>query len=340
MPSKQSYQRLLQKGVPVDKSVYNRFDALERNQDLEALMEVLDSVKDKNGSPARFTLNTIMANPNFQKIRESGYQKYFYEPFTETLDRYSHTNQILSLYEQGMQGKLFQTQFHGREHLHVNNWLQRLQGQNLLFLEAFEERMYTVNPSQGFSCKAECLDGMATYQESDIQAVSDSVVEGLDLFEKIWGFPSRSIIAPCYTWHSGLEKTFASHGVKYIQGARAQREARVNREGKVIKRHFMGQKSPLGLRYLIRNVDFEQVRDPESGLVDSALNEVQTAFRCRKPAVISSHRVNYIGRINTDHRDRNLRFLRIFLKEIKKSYPEVEFMSTDELGDLMNSKRV
>ena len=339
MPSKESYQRLVQKGVPVDKSVYNRFDSLERNQDLEALMEVLDSVKDKNGSPARFTLNTIMANPNFQNIRESGYQKYFYEPFTETLGRYSHTDQVMKLYREGIEQKVFQPQFHGREHLQVNNWLRKLQSNNTEFQAAFEEGMYTVNPTYGFSCKEECLDGMATYHEPDSEFASHSVAEGLNLFEKTFGFRSRSVIAPCYTWHSDLEKTFADHGVKYIQGARAQREARVGQEKKVIKRHYMGQKSSLGLRYLIRNVHFEQVENPEADWVDSAMQEIKTAFRLRKPAIISSHRVNYIGRINTAHRDKNLDFLRRMLQTIKKSYPEVEFMSTDELGDLMNPKR-
>ena len=319
MPSKESYERLLQKGVPVDKSVYNRFDSLERNQDVEALMEVLDSVRDKNGRPAKFTLNTIMANPDFQRIQEAEYQKYFFEPFTETLSRYPHTDRVMKLYEEGIEKKVFQPQFHGREHLQVNNWLRKLQNNNTQFRAAFEEGMYTINPPHGFSCKEECLDGMATYNEPDFTFVSSSVAEGLDLFEKTFGFRSSSVIAPCYTWHSDLEKTFANSGVKYIQGARAQREARVDREKKVIKRHYMGQKSTLGLRYLIRNVHFEQVENPESDWVDSAMQEIKTAFRLRKPAIISSHRVNYIGRIDTHHRDRNLGFLRKLLQEIKKS---------------------
>src|SRR3954463_2455027 len=64
MPSRQVYQDFVAKGFPVQHSQYNRLDCLETNDDLEALFEVLSSVRDSAGRYARLTANTIVANPD------------------------------------------------------------------------------------------------------------------------------------------------------------------------------------------------------------------------------------------------------------------------------------
>ena len=45
MSSKEAFNSLLKKGYPVDQCPYNKYDALESNQDLEMLFDVLNSVK-------------------------------------------------------------------------------------------------------------------------------------------------------------------------------------------------------------------------------------------------------------------------------------------------------
>lgn len=49
-------------------------------------------------------------------------------------------------------------------------------------------------------------------------------------------------------------------------------------------------------------------------------------------AVISSHRLNFIGNIDIQNRDRNLILFRKLLNKIMKKWPDVEFISSDELG--------
>lgn len=339
MTSKKAYYRLKRKGYPIGQSIYNKYDRIESDEDILGLMEVLNSVKDKRNKPAKFTLNNIVANPDFPKIKEDRYENYTYEPFTKSLERYSDSSNVMRLYQEGIQNQLFQPQFHGREHLQVNNWLKKLQNQEAAFIDAFEEGMYTINAEENNTCLKECLDGMSTYSDTDFSLVTKSISEGICLFKKIWGFTSCSVIAPCYTWHSNIEPCFKENGISYIQGARAQREPLPNYQ-KRIKRHFQGQKSPSGLIYLIRNVHFEQAQNENIDWVDSAMNEIKTAFRWNKPAIVSSHRVNYIGTLDPENRSRNLRLLGNLLKNIVKNYPEVEFMSSDELGNLITGKEV
>jgi len=47
------------------------------------------------------------------------------------------------------------------------------------------------------------------------------------------------------------------------------------------------------------------------------------------------HRLNVIGAIDVKNRKDNLFLLKNLLTQIANRWPEVEFMSTDELGDLI-----
>lgn len=107
MPSKEIYNKLLVEGFKPDKNPYMKYDSLESEQDLIALFEVLSSFKDKNGDPAVMTVNYVMANPDFKKIKESNFTHYFYEPFTETYKKYPDHKNSYRLLTEGIRQKFF-----------------------------------------------------------------------------------------------------------------------------------------------------------------------------------------------------------------------------------------
>jgi hypothetical protein len=90
----------------------------------------------------------------------------------------------------------------------------------------------------------------------------------------------------------------------------------------------------LGQRYLIRNAFFEPSLDPQFDWVSDCLKRIKIAFHCKKPAIIGSHRLNYIGFIEESNRTKNLAQLKILLKEIVKRWPKVEFIASDELESI------
>ena len=57
------------------------------------------------------------------------------------------------------------------------------------------------------------------------------------------------------------------------------------------------------------------------------------------PVVISSHRVNYIGRISERNRDENLNLLDKFLAFIVETHPDVVFLSSAELATRYLNKK-
>lgn len=334
--SKESLRKLKNKGYPVDGCSYNRLDSIERNQDVSGLLEVLEKHKGANNKPAKFTLNNVVANPHFDKIQESGYEQYFYQPFVETLKEYPETDSVIDLYRQGMNDGLIQIQFHGREHVNLNRWMDALQEGNQRFLDAFEQRQFTVAGQGRTSGRKDYLDAFGRAYAHEYESEKSIIQSGIKLFEDIWGFQSKSFIAPCYTWSSEIEPFLKIGGVKYLQGTHVQRIP-VEGLGLKIKKkyHWQGRKNSSGLRSIVRNVMFEPAEHQSNPVVvDQAMAQIDNAFFWKKPAVISSHRVNYIGRLDEGNRSKNLALLDELLARITKKYPDVLFMSSDQLGEL------
>ena len=100
----------------------------------------------------------------------------------------------------------------------------------------------------------------------------------------------------------------------------------------------MGEKNRFGQYYIVRNAFFEPYKGGAVDYVGECLNRINIAFQCHKPAIISSHRVNFIGTLDESHRDKNLGLLKELLKKLIQQWPDVEFLTSDQLGDLIASK--
>jgi len=93
------------------------------------------------------------------------------------------------------------------------------------------------------------------------------------------------------------------------------------------------------MTYEVRNVVFEPTDDRGFDWVDYAFKQIQTAFFWHRPAIISSHRVNFCGHIDPKNRKMGIDALKVLLQRIVKKWPEIEFMSADQLGDLITETK-
>ena len=98
--------------------------------------------------------------------------------------------------------------------------------------------------------------------------------------------------------------------------------------------YFWGEKYGDKSIFYRRNCKFEPSNHLNPDPVNSCLEEIDLAFKWGKPAVIDSHRVNYIGRIFPENRERSLRLLKTLLVTIVKRWPDVEFMTCKEIYEL------
>jgi len=168
----------------------------------------------------------------------------------------------------------------------------------------------------------------------DFQIIEQSIKEGLDLFEMLFGFKSESSIAPCYVWDKKVESILLNKGVKYIQGSRFQNIPQKKSLKFKKKFHYSGQLNNFGQVYLQRNGLFEPSLNENTDWVDKCLESIEIAFKWNRPAVIGTHRLNYIGSIFPKNRDNGLMKLDILIKKIIQKWPEVEFISSTELGKM------
>lgn len=337
MPSLDAIYSLKKQGVRISNDYgYDTNDSLASNDDLELLMETLASVKDSKGNPARLTLNCCVANPDFQRIKDDGFQDYYYETFPETLKRYPHHDRSFELWKEGIRHKVFQPQFHGREHLNVPMWMGLLQAGVEPVKKSFEKGVFSMDVNVDGDSRKNVLHAFDVLNQSEYDFVCRSVKEGLDIFEQLFGFRSLSMIAPCYIWDKEIEKTALQGGVKYFQGGHVQISSTYAKtQGVKSKRHFTGCKNDDGQIYMIRTCTFEPTQSPIYS-ADNCMKEISMDFMMHKPAIVSCHRLNFVGELNPSNRDNNLREFKRLLQMIIKKYPDVEFMSSDELGSLIH----
>jgi hypothetical protein len=98
-------------------------------------------------------------------------------------------------------------------------------------------------------------------------------------------------------------------------------------------------KSSNELSIMVRNVVFEPTEERSIDWVAFTMKQIEAAFRWNRPAIISSHRVNFCGHIDSKNRKMGLATLKRLLEEIVKKWPDVEFMSADEMAETLSNQR-
>lgn len=338
---KDAYQALKAKGLNVDHKRYDQVDTLESNEDLEMLFEVLFSVKDKHGTHAKLTPMCLLGNPDFEKIKASDYREYFFQPLTETLRDYPDSNRILSYWREGARSKVFEPQLHGREHLNVRRYLEILQNHEGKEGLRFALEHHSVGPSafKGITYP-NYLGALHPVTKGEIEELRGHLIEAGQLFDMYLGHKPNVFMAPNAEEPKDLEATLEQIGIKTL--TRAKRRIYPKGNGEFGKEwNFIGKMNEHSQLILNRNAFFEPCQKDEGKTIDSCLKEIDIAFKWKKPALISSHRVNYVGNINPKNRDEGLKSLKALLQKIINKWPDVEFMTSSELGDtIRKSKKV
>ena len=329
-PSAEAVKAFQKKGLDLGNSIY-KMDALESEQDLELLFEVLSKHKGADGKPAKLTANAIMANPDFDKIKASDFREFHYEKFTETFKKYPQHSNNLALWLQGKSNGIFEPQFHGREHLNYKRWLRVLQQKNEAALFCFDwNATYSGESDYSF------MEAYDWDTPEDIQEQQAVIADGLQIFRETFGETSKSFIAPCYNWDPLIEPVLKQNGIEWVQGIQSQlAPTGTFNKYQPIKHHF-GETNALGLKYNVRNCIFEPSMNPGRDWVNSCLAQVSSAFQWNKPAVICAHRINFVGYIDPKNRERGLRDLDALLKAITKKWPDAKFISTNQLNAFVN----
>lgn len=337
--SKEDYDALIRIGLELNKNSYTMYDALESNTDLERLFDVLSSFKDINGRNPVFTPMYIMANPDFDKIKADDFKKFHFQHFRETCKVYNNRENIENLITQGMNSNIFIPALHAREHINAPRWLRLLQSGHKGLLESFERQSIGGSWYNGNEIPTH-IAALDPQFYHDMEYIKESLNDAVIMFKETFGYQPEHFIEPDVFGPFEIEEVLHKLGIKYLLRAKLTAYSNYNDTTTKKKFHWIGKKNEWGQIYLTRNCTFEPHTNFNHDWVSSCIDEIRTAFFWRKPAVVISHRASYIGSIDENNQINGLNQLRRLLTEITKKWPDVEFMTSMELGNLISESKI
>lgn len=322
---------LVKKGLSMDFNRFDRFDSFETDKDFDELLNVLLKYKDQTGRHPVITAATCVANPDYKKIQDDGYSNYSYVNLPNTYAAMPQSSTVLSKMIKASEAGVFVPEFHGREHLNVGWWLKYLQDGEENFIKAFQSGCFML--SGGYSKKPQMGGVGAAYDmasKQELDAHIEIAKDGLRLFGDTFGYSAQYFAAPSLLYNSGMEEPLFREGIKLIDVARFRREPLGM--GKYRKKlHYQAQPAQRNQWYITRNAVFEPDFGTGKDFISSCLNEINEAFSNRQPAVISNHRVCFMGGIEPGNREFGLKSLDQLLSAMIKRWPDLEFISVRDL---------
>jgi hypothetical protein len=320
---------------------FDKYDTLETTADLDALFHILDSVKDTKGKPAVFTPFSVPCNINFEALRQNNYTKFVGEDLVQTYQKkadidpenYSNT---LNLWKEGIDKGLMAPQFHGREHLHIKVLEEKMRQNDAEVITALKNNSYAGIDNSGYTT----ISNLAAFDFWDVkenESFTEILESGIESFKKVFGLNPTCFTPPSYNIHPMHYETLYNKGIRFIDGASIQSIHLGH--GKYKKAFSYTVKvNKGGIKSVVRNVVFEPTEDRGIDWVAFAMIQIEAAFRWNRPAIISSHRVNFCGLIEEKNRETGLNALRQLLKKISEKWPDVEFIGAGDLGKLIGEK--
>ena len=341
LDSKQARASLDKAGL----KIYSRFDAfdtLETTQDLEALFEALTSVRDKHRNYAVFTPFALPCNIDFEKMQQEDYEEYYYELLPVTYEKLSlkDTNaygNTWKLWKEGMAKGLMAPQFHGREHFNLKVFKEKLKKRDKEILTVLKNRSYTSIRNTGYS-SISITAAFEFWKFEENNDFHEILIDGLNRFEEVYGYKAIHFNPPGGREHPIIHKALKDKGIQYLDTPFIKQEHQGEGNYKKVL-NYTGKRNELGMTYQVRNVVFEPTDNRNVDWVAYSFKQIEAAFRWHKPAIISSHRVNFCGHIDENNRKIGIKALRELLKRIVTKWPDVEFMSASELGNLITKNK-
>ena len=339
LASKKAREALDSSGLNV-LSRFDAYDTLETREDLEMLYDVLNSYKDINGRSAVFTSFALPCNIDFEQMAEENYSTYRYELLPRTFEKLTaiepaYYEGAWELLQEGVSGSLMVPQFHGREHFNVKVFEDRLNAKDKELIISLKNRsLASLSASGNQGPGYTSAFGFLEFNEN--HGFESIIEEGLNAFEKVYGYRSVHFTPPGGNEHSIIHAHASKHGIAYVDVPMIKKEHQGS--GTYTTRfYYTGKKNSAGITYVVRNVVFEPTESDGTASVNLAMKQIEAAFRWNRPAIISTHRVNFCGHVDPRNRKEGLSALKELLKRITEKWPDVEFMSADQLGDLIAS---
>ncbi len=287
-PDEQGYRVLAD--APLFRSPLGRRyggSTLESATDVRRLADLLQEFRGGDGFPPVWQANTVMASPDFARLQGPAFE-------CDALPVLDHPQAPSRWSRPGLWGEVVSAreagvwwpELHGLHHLPETAWLRALRAGANDALRAFEQQ----------SPVCEAVQASGEYDPSEPLNVRIRNLEGaVRRFQTLFGRAPESFCPPDYRWDRAVEAEARRLGISTIQG-RSERLGALPR-----LRHYLGRFRFPHLEgasfYLPPRIAFEPGAEGDDARrlgVDAAHRGVRAAWSRRQPAIVSTHRVNYV----------------------------------------------
>ena len=132
-------------------------------------------------------------------------------------------------------------------------------------------------------------------------------------------------------YNEKLEPALKNAGIDLVDVPRFRKMVTGTRMKKM-KVHYTSQKNEHNQKYMVRNLVFEpNISTDGNKYIDECINNTSHLFSHKLPVIISNHRCAFVGGISKKNRNRSLIILNKFLACICNKWPDIEFLSVDNL---------
>ena len=280
-------------------------DALETDEDIELLFDILRDYKSDFEYPPVITTNFITHNIDYNN------QQLSFIPMSKKFN-----NNSSKLYHEGISNRLIYPQLHGYSHYNIKKlgeFLNCKEGKKL-FKYGFLNGLSTLRGKTDIF-HSELTDSISTIQKN-LQAA-------LNEFNNFFGFQPSTFIPPHFLINLDLLGFFRTKQLKGIQASNRLIDIR----GKRVRKSFFIKTN--GIIWMPRNARLDPHPD-YNFFSKECIAQIKNAFKLKMPAIIDFHRVNIAGKYNKKYRDIALNELRNVFSSIKIFCPEAKFITTAE----------
>ncbi len=293
---------------------------------LNKIRLLLSRFRDDRGRHPVMTVGVILSIPDVQAIEETGRYRarYLNEPEFRSL---------VDILKQGAGEAVFDLQLHGMAHYWPSNLMTFLGcGEGIpdrwLTREGWRTELL---PSW---LQSRWIDaGTLPSKPLPFELVREAVAEEVELFRCCFGVDPKVVVPPTFVWDDNVERAYDRMGVEVLITPGHRYPGRKD-DGALMdsdKQYINGQLVHGKMKALVRDLYFEPALGHQS---DKVLEKISWKWSRREPALIETHRFNYLG----EHARTSLDSLERLLESVMERFPTVHFMSSRELAREMGGR--
>ncbi len=266
--------------------IYGR-STLETAADVARLVETLLEFRGGDGYPPVWQANTVMAAPDHERLAPPLFQgdELPLRMFPDTPSRWTRPG-LWDEVRRAEAAGVWWPELHGLHHIPGAAWLAALRRGDADARRAHDHQCVV--------CAA--VERSGEYDPSEPETLRTRNLErAVAGFRALFGRVPGSLCPPDYRWDEALEREAARLGLKILQG-KAEQAARFLRLRRLLGRGTW-PRARGRLFHMPRRIAFEPRGDAGPGNrlgVAATHRRVRAAWARAAPAVVSTHRVNYV----------------------------------------------